>query len=65
MMMVMMMMVMVMMTVMLLTMMEMKMKMMMMILELTQSICKGRGVPRVSWKYFNKEKIEIYFKMKN
>ena len=33
-------------------------------LELTQNICEGRGVPMVSWKYFNKQKIERYFKMK-
>ena len=33
-------------------------------LELTQSICEGRGVPRALWKYFNKEKIERSFKMK-
>ena len=26
---------------------------------------RGRGVPRVSWKYFNKENIKISFKMKN
>ena len=61
----MMMMVMAMMTVMILTMMNMKMKMMMMNLELTQSICEGRGVPRVSWKYFNKENIKRSFKFKN
>ena len=34
-------------------------------LELTQNICEGRGVPRVSCKYFKKGKIEISFKMKN
>ena len=34
-------------------------------LELTQNICEGRGVPMVSWKYFNKQNIKRYFKMKN
>ena len=34
-------------------------------LELTQNICEGRGVIMVSWKYFNKQKIERSFKMKN
>ena len=33
--------------------------------KLTQNICKGRGVLMVLWKYFNKQKIEKYFKMKN
>ena len=33
--------------------------------ELNQNICEGKGVPMVSWKYFNKQKIEISFKMKN
>ena len=33
-------------------------------LELTQNICEGRGVLMVSWKYFNKQNIERYFKMK-
>ena len=34
-------------------------------LELTQNICEGRGVSMVSWKYFNKQRIERSFKMKN
>ena len=34
-------------------------------LELTQNICEGRGIPMVSWIFFNKQKIERYFKMKN
>ena len=33
-------------------------------LELTQNICEGREFPMVSWRYFNKQKIEISFKMK-
>ena len=28
-------------------------------LELIQNICKGKKAPRVSWRYFNKQKIEI------
>ena len=35
------------------------------ILEPIQNICEGRRAPKVSWKYFNKEKIERSFKMKN
>ena len=34
-------------------------------LELTQNICEGRGIPMVSWKYFNKQNIKRSFKMKN
>ena len=33
--------------------------------ELTKNICEGRGVLMVSWKYFNKQKIERFFKNKN
>ena len=33
-------------------------------LELIQDICKGKKDLRVSWRYFNKQKIERYFKMK-
>ena len=34
-------------------------------LELTQNICEGRGIAMVSYKYFKKQKIERYFKIKN
>ena len=33
-------------------------------LKFTQNICEGRGFLMVSWKYFNKQNIERYFKIK-